>query len=130
MITQEFYYKPWYGRLYPMINAAVHSNTKTTFVDALVDSGADFCCFGNDVARLLGIEIEKGVKIELKGVTEDFAAYFHEIELQLFNKRIKCKVAFTNNPYFETNILGRLGFFETHEITFKENEKKMEIKEV
>ncbi len=129
MVEQEFYYKTIGSQQYPIIPIMASRFDKTIAIDVLIDSGADFCCFKSEVATLLGIPIERGQQKKIATASDEIIAYLHEIELQIFDKHITCKVAFSREFKFLENIAGRLNFFEAHEITFKEKEKKVQIKE-
>ncbi len=129
MAEQDFYYQIRGKMQYPVLPITIHSTTNATVTEVLIDSGADFSRFSEEIAEKLGIEIATGPAIQLGGIGGKITAYFHEVEIQLFNQKIKCKVLFSKQFKWYANLLGRNGFFETHEITFMEKEKKIYIKE-
>jgi hypothetical protein len=98
--------------------------------DALIDSGSNYSVFRPEFAQALGLPIERGRLTDFVGISADLSAYLHKIELQIFEKPFECEVAFTRKLHTSFNILGRVGFFDRHEITFKEKEKKVVITEI
>ena len=130
MAEQDVYYQTRRVIQYPVLPITIHAATKAASSDSIIDSGADFSLFNQEVAEKLEIQIETGKPIQLTGIGGKITAYFHEVEIQLFDKKVKCKVLFSKQFKWHTNLLGRNGFFETHEITFREKEKKIHVKEV
>ena len=108
----------------------MHHLSNALPVEALIDSGADFGCFKADLADALGIPLERGEKKEIATVGGKITAYMHNIEIQLFDRKIKCQVAFSREFRFHANLIGRQDFFIKHEILFKEKEKVIEITEI
>ncbi len=130
MAEQTFYYQLFQEKPYPLPPLTLHKLNNSIPVDALVDSGADFCFFNASVADDLKILIESGIKRQVNTPAGKITVYMHQIEIQLFERKINCLIAFSKEYKFSLNILGRLNFFEAHEITFKEKEKKINIKEL
>ena len=129
MTSNKFYYQPIGIKQYPLIPVTLHHLSNAISISALIDSGADFGCFKAELADELGIPLERGEKREITTVGGKITAYMHNIEVQLFDKKIKCQVAFSREFRFHLNILGRQDFFNAHQILFKEKEKIVEITE-
>jgi len=55
--------------LRPVIQITLGYNDRKVNYLALIDSGADYCFFHKEIAEVLGIEVEKGKKLEFAGVT-------------------------------------------------------------
>ena len=130
MNEKEFYYQQLENSQYPTLPIIFHYKGKAVAMDCLVDSGADFCYFGEETAKFLGIKLEQGKILAVRGVTGKGNVYLHEIEVQLFDRKIKCRAAFSKEFNFPFSIIGRLDFFDAHEITFREHEKTIKVKEL
>ncbi len=130
MTITEFLYGEKKGRFYPII--PIHVRNKETEIDleVLVDSGASFSTFREEVADLLGIKIEDGEKRISVGICGNIEVFLHDIELRSFDKWFSCRIAFSRHLTSSFNLLGRHGFFERHLIMFNEKEKKIIITEL
>lgn len=94
-----------------------NSDRKFSFL-ILVDSGAEISLFTKGDAELLGLNIKKGEKIKIGGITgEKISAFLHTVRLKIGNKASKVKVAFSeedNTP----RVLGRNPIFSYFFIIF------------
>jgi len=69
----------------------------------------------------LGIELEKGEKVYLQGVSgAAIPAYVHEVDIQLKQFRFKGKIAFSEKLGVGFNIIGRRSIFERFEVCFND----------
>jgi hypothetical protein len=92
---------------------------------ALIDSGASVSIFKTDVAEYLGIDIEKGSEIELRGAGGWLKGYIHNLSAEVAGKKFKCQVVFSRDYLVPLNIIGRRNFFENFRITFDEAKKSV-----
>jgi hypothetical protein len=81
----------------------------------LVDSGADNCMFGPDIAEVLGIKIGKGRPSTVSGVVarQSRKYYRHDVEIEIGGVWRKTEVGFM--PTLSKNghgFVGRYGFFD------------------
>lgn len=102
-------------------------------VVALLDSGADVSVLPKGVAELLGIDL-KGDKEEVVGVGGKAEAVETNVSIvvsgahEKYAFRIKVKVILDDSDDRFPIILGRDGFFDKFDITFKENQRKIILK--
>ena len=87
------------------------------------------CLQKAELAQELGIPLERSAPALVKTVSEKVAVHLHKIRLQVLGEPFECEAAFIKNMGTSFNLLGRVGFFERHGITFKENEKKVVLNE-
>ena len=114
------------GDPYPLVPFSVLSDKKERRdYFALIDSGAIISFFREDIAERLGIEIEKGEEITLKGIGGWIKGYKHELHLEVSKKIFSCPVVFSREYFISLNILGRNSFFEKFKITFDEAQKRV-----
>lgn len=119
--------------LRPVIPIKLSHKDKSASYLVLIDSGADFCIFHADLGKAIGIEIEKGKKLEYFGIegNKQFA-YFHDINIEIqgwikFSACVGFSYDFTKNmPY---GILGQKGFFNLFKVIFDYTGEDIEIRE-
>ena len=105
-------------------------------VIALVDSGADTCAIPRGIAEILGLKL--GEKAEpVIGLGGEIAAYQARLDIVVEGTHekhvldnIPVNVLATKAGDDFPVILGREGFFEAFEITFKERAQKIILKKV
>lgn len=95
---------------------------------ALVDSGADNCIFGAEIAELIGIDVEAGKKNTVSGVVagQSRPYYLHEVEIEIGGWWKKTTVGFM--PALSKNghgFVGRDGFFDRFSFIKFEQPKAM-----
>jgi len=97
-------------------------------VEGYVDSGALYSLFRAEFATGLGIDVEKGEKVYLQGISGAvIPAYVHEIEIQLRGHRFKGMVAFSDKLGVSFNIIGRRSFFERFEVCFNDTSETVTL---
>src|SRR3989338_5228367 len=124
MATAEFRYAEFRGRTYPIVLLHIRNTKAETDAEALIDSGANVSIFRSDMADLLGINIEDGLRSESIGISGKVSVFVHDVEIKLFDKWFPCKVGFSKQVTTRFNLLGREDFFIRHLITFNEKERK------
>ena len=124
----EFLYQKSGDNYYPVIKLAIISGNEKVILEALVDSGANISVFGEEVAQLLGIEIEKGQKIYLGGVGGRIMGYIHKLKVEAAGKLFNCKMVFSREYKVSFNLIGREDFFKKFIISFDEKNKKVILK--
>ena len=124
-----FPYIVYRGRFYPIIPVIVEVREKSV-VHALVDSGATVSLFHTSIAEDIGIDLTGAEQVYLAGIGGYVRAYVKK-QLKVTIEGlggIHIPIAFTEYIVSDLAILGRQGFFEAFEITFREWEKKLIIK--
>ena len=113
---------------YPTAPFEIRHLGNLVVTDALIDSGATLSIFRPEIADRLGIPIERGKKILIRGIAGDVIAYVHALRIRILEQDFEWNVAFCRNLGFSLNLMGRSGFFENHEVTFHEKEKQVVLK--
>jgi hypothetical protein len=78
---------------------------------AKIDTGAQVCLFERDIGEFLGIEIERGLPIELASLTGMLPAYGHRIILETLGLAFETFAYFPESREMRPSILGRYGCF-------------------
>lgn len=112
---------------FPLVPLKVLSRKKFVDTFALVDSGATISIFREDIAKQLGIKIEKGEKTYLGGVGGRIKGYIHKLEIRAAGKKILCPVVFSYEFTVSFNLLGREAFFKRFRIIFEEKKKVIKL---
>ncbi len=119
----------FYQQNFPIIDLELIGKERNLLVKALVDSGANISLFGAQVGEYLGIPVEKGEKLELKGIGGKIIAYLHFLPVRFNKSQFNLKIAFSREIKFPINLLGRDNFFLPFLITFNEKFQKILIEE-
>jgi len=99
--------------------------------NVLIDSGADFCLISYDVAEVLKIPVESGIKSTAQGITgNDNPIYIHQITLKVGTTTVRVKAGFLKNMNnVGYGIVGQVGFFDKFEVKFDYQNKEIELTE-
>lgn len=126
---EEFPYITYKRRSYPIIPVVIEGRRRA-LVYALVDSGATISLFPTSIAEDTGIDLQDAEQTYLAGIGGYVRAYVvNEVKIVIEGlDEIIVPIAFTDYIISDLAILGRQGFFEAFEITFKEWEKKLILK--
>jgi len=117
--------------LRPVILIEVASKNLSVPYEVLVDSGADFCIFDAQIGDILGIDVEKGEKNEVSGITGINAPiYFHDITMKVGGWPFKIRAAFLRDiGKLGYGVVGQKGFFDIFIVKFDLVKEEIEIKE-
>ncbi|HMV48340.1 MAG TPA: retropepsin-like aspartic protease [Blastocatellia bacterium] len=77
---------------------------------AKVDPGAQFCLFRREVAEQLGIDVEAGIKQNLRTLNGSLVAYGHDVKLITLKVELDSYVCFAKDYGLPRNLLGRIGW--------------------
>lgn len=119
-MLKEFPYIREKGRYLPMVPVLVGKLFQTY---AIVDSGAEISLFRPEVAKVLGIQIEKGERMDLTGIGGRIVVYRHIILIAIAARELKSNIAFSHEFVASINILGRNNFFRYFIVKFDELKK-------
>jgi len=124
-----FPYVLYRGRFYPIIPVVIEGKERT-IVHALVDSGATISLFHMSIAEDTEIDLKDAEQAYLAGIGGYIRAYIKkQVKITIEElESIIIPIAFTEYIASDIAILGRQGFFEAFEITFREWEKKLLIR--
>ncbi|MBI2848870.1 MAG: retroviral-like aspartic protease [Chloroflexi bacterium] len=90
---------------------------------ALVDTGADHCCFPANVAPHLGIDLRPDSMVSVGTVGQPVKAWEHEVLLefpQLGNYRIDARILFVDNPDLSP-LIGREPLLSRIQLGFRQS---------
>lgn len=79
---------------------------------AKIDTGASLCIFARKHAEQLGLDVESGKLEKLSTVTGTFAAYGHEVTVDVLGFETTTIVYFAADENFTRNVLGRQGWLD------------------
>ena len=105
------------------------SKPRSKRFDALIDSGASSCLFHASIGRAIGLEIEKGQRMQTLGVSGDATMYLHEVALSVPGGVVVTQAGFSDQLPI-AGLLGMLGFFEHFKITFDPTALAVELERV
>lgn len=114
-----------HGNSYPLIPFSIYRGKEKREAMALIDSGATLSLFKVEIAERLGIDVQKGEKILMRGVSGWIQGYIHKLKVEINKKKFIMKVVFSYDDKASFNILGRNNFFEKFKITFDEKNKSV-----
>lgn len=117
----------WSGKIviFPTVNVSFWIKRERGFFSLLlVDSGAETTLLTKNDAKTLGIEIEKGKEIIIRGITIGLLRVFrHEVMVKIGEERMKIPVLFSTSDE-SPRVLGREGIFDKFFILFDEKQKQ------
>ncbi len=139
MNSVSFYYVPDISKdsitgklveiLRPKIPIRLSMNHKMfpQIIECLFDTGSDRNLFPGEVAKYLGIKVEKGRPQKIGGIgnSEPIDAYTHKVKIFVANYAFDTEIDFSFKH--KLPILGRIGFMDRYE-SIEVNEKKTYIK--
>ena len=125
MSRYEFSYVPLGGATFPIIPVQLRTRESAWFAtSALLDSGATISLFDEAVARVLGIPLRKGTRIQPTGIGGSMTAYVHPVQLKIGEEEFEGRVAFAYQRRLPVNLLGRVTVFERFVVTFDERNRR------
>ncbi|MEK7149964.1 MAG: aspartyl protease family protein [Patescibacteria group bacterium] len=109
----------------------VYKNSPPITYEVLVDSGADICIFDAEIGELLGINLEKGEKKEVGGITGVSETYYiHPITIKVGGWPYNIKAGFLRNiAKLGYGVVGQKGFFDLFSVKFDYFKQEIELKE-
>jgi hypothetical protein len=96
---------------------------------ARVDTGSTYCIFRRLHGISLGIEIEKGIPVNIGTATGSFLAFGHEVSLTVLGIEAFSTVYFAESDLFDRNVLGRTGWLNRVKLGLIEPEGKLLLSE-
>lgn len=100
--------------------------------EVLVDSGADLCIFDAEIGELLGIDIKKGERQEVHGITAGPEFYYlHPVSIKVGGWVYNIKAGFlpSMGSRYNHGIVGQKGFFDIFVVKFDLLKADVELKE-
>lgn len=117
-----FRYKPFRGRLAPLITIGVKMGAVWYPVEVYVDSGSAYTVLHAQIADGVGFDSRAGNQAYLQvGDGSFIPVYLHDLEVQVGSEQFTAKVGFSEKLGVGFNLLGRAAFFERFTICFQES---------
>lgn len=118
-------YKPW---IPVRIGFKKTHHVTPASVIALIDSGADVCFCSQDIADFLGVSKKgKEKKVFMTANNTPLETFLETLTFYVGGKSYECPFYISDKLPHETPIiLGQLGFFDHHKITFDLENKEIE----
>lgn len=115
----------------PIIPLFLKSQTRIIFYAGLIDSGADYCIFGLDIANSLEIDLKSKNKVKFIGAGgEKVKGFWGTIELRINSRFYEAKVIFAEIADFGHGILGQQGFFDHFDVKLSYQKQTIEIEPI
>jgi hypothetical protein len=113
-VSLEFSFSHRYSSSAQGIEVPVTLGSGGQSVDLIanLDTGAAHCIFERRYAEMLGMNPESGRLQRFRTATGSFAAYEHEVSLQVLGIAFSTAVFFAQDPIFARNFLGRVGWLD------------------
>ena len=128
MVEQTFQYARVERRFLPAVPVTLYHGSQSAAVNALLDSGSDYSILTADVARQLGIPIERGVLRPVTGIGGETKMFVHHATVKVLENAVPITACFLKNYSFPICILGR-DFFTHHKILFEQKHQRVTIAE-
>ncbi len=113
-----------------IIEILVKSEKNFAIYPVLIDSGADYCIFSNELAQSFGIKLSK-TTIKFRGIGKDkIIGRWGEIEMRISNHMYKTRVLFAEISQFSHGILGQFGFFDHFDVKLSHYKQIIEIEPI
>ena len=119
-------YKPW---ITVGIGYKKTHKITTAPITALIDSGADVCFCSKDIADFLGVSEKNKKKVIFTTANRSpLPTFLEELTIYVGGRSYDCSFYISDKLPLETPIiLGQLGFFDHHKVTFDLESKEIEI---
>ncbi len=128
--SMKFKYKKYSEDiLRPVIPIEITANNVTVPYEVLVDSGADICIFDAQIADILNIDLKKGQRKEVAGITGKIEFYYlYPVVMNLAGKKHQIEVGFLPNiASLGYGVVGQRGFFDLFVVKFDLVEREIEL---
>lgn len=114
----------------PIIEIIIKSKDKFAIYPVLIDSGADYCIFDIEIARVFRIKLSKQV-VKFRGIGKDqVIGRWGEIEIRVASRRYQAKVLFAQMHQFSHGVLGQLEFFDHFDVKLSHHKQIIEIEPI
>lgn len=117
------------GFIRPIIFVDIEYDEKSVPYTVLIDSGADYCVFDQEIAGILGINVLGGpgrIAVGITGAQQTF--YIHEVVINVGGHRRNINAGFMEmNDSMRYGVLGQQGFFENFIVKFDYKKEEVEI---
>lgn len=115
------------GIVRPIIQVRLQSKKIFVLVDAIIDSGADWCIFDEGLLKIL--KLPMGAKIKFFGAgREPLQGFKSRVTLATAGKKFSTEALFSRDlGRYSYAILGQKGFFDNFKVCFDKKNQKVDI---
>ena len=125
----NFKYCYFEGKFLPIVPIKLKGKAEWLETMAFIDTGASYSLFHADIATILGINLEDGVKWEMVvGDGNILVAYLHKVPVSIAGKEFVATIGFSKGLGVGFYIIGRKDIFEKFIVIFNEKEKQAEFR--
>ncbi len=128
----KFRYKKYSAQvLRPVIPIEIIHQGRVVTYEVLVDSGADVCIFDAQIGEILGIDIAKGDRQEVGGITGIVEPYYiHPVTINVGGWSYEIKAGFLPGiARLGYGVVGQRGFFDVFVVKFDLVKEEIELKD-
>jgi len=111
----------------PVIPVTLQVGDKTLPYTGLIDSGADYCIFDKELAKILKIKFNPLDKIEFRGISGKSIGHWATIQLHFGEVFYNQKVVFADLKKAGVGILGQIGFLDHFQVSLDYQHKIITI---
>ncbi|HVM73819.1 MAG TPA: aspartyl protease family protein [Candidatus Paceibacterota bacterium] len=128
----KFNYKRYGSTLRPVIPVKLRVGKNEIGYEVLVDSGADFCIFDEEIGKAIGIDVHKGTPQEVFGIGGKASIYYlHKVTMEVGGWPYIIEAGFmpaVSGRIAQYGVVGQRGFFETFIVKFDLEKEEIELK--
>ncbi len=127
----KFHYKKFGKFLRPVIPIKIKYKDRSVNYMVLVDSGADLCIFDAEIGRLIGIDVESGIRDVVTGIGgQTITQYIHHVTVEVGGHPYTIEAGFLPRVAgnFNYGVVGQKGFFDTFIVKFDLEKEEIELK--
>ena len=115
--------------LRPIIPVSLQYRNKSIHYEALIDTGADFCIFPIELAKVLGINFIPNRIVYFSGVgSQPLKGFTADVILRIGEVNVSTKIVFAESG--TTRILGQQGFFDHFDVKLSHQKQVIEIEPI
>lgn len=90
----------------------------------LIDSGATISALPKSDAKMFGVTVEKGERMDIRGIgPKPIVGWRHELRIKLQENLFMLPIVFLDNSQ-TPRVLGREGFFDRFTVVFEEHKRR------
>ncbi len=117
--------------LRPIIPVVIEHDGNSVGYQVLVDSGSDSCIFDADLCEILGVDLERGERHDVSGISGQPEPYYvHDVTLWVGGRPCETRVGFKMDMgRFGHGVVGQKGFFDRFVVKFDLSKEEIELKE-
>ncbi len=120
--------KDAHGHYAPIVYLKVWTGNRWLYLQAYVDSGASWSVFHVDVAKLLGINLNKAKRRYVAlGNGSVLPIYLQRIKVRFAGVEFVVPAGFSDALHMGFNLMGRAGFFNRFSMSFNDRARRLTV---